>query len=1178
MESSSIETGHVSLHVYVTDLSIKTLGFEDLNLAEVEPKQNSKRDLPITELSRVLMELQVPGPFDFIYDNGEIASGAQFRVRQATIVSPKRPSQMILAAIKYPKFLLDAREKLDLSSDRLRRQIYDFLIEITALRHPALRDHPNIVHMIGWGTNQTWHRVPFIALELAKGDLDSFVKPDGPMSFKNRQAIIIDISSALSALHNIDIVHGDLKPGNVLIYETGSRWLARLTDFGGGAGVTGMTSLRGRGTVGWRAPELQLYHEKGEPLDPQHLESIDIYSLGLVIWFTICQTTSPPQGSEGDRALELALGDLRNKGDVPNASKDKFQQLLEACLTKDPEDRDAALLGVIGADNRESAARNENPETYKHGHDGGDDDEEESVGDFRSPADMADADSPWDWQIPTFSDVIALHLRSAYCQDEQSLSPQYSFGVFMNSQNLINERLLNPTTRDIWLGLLRRAALGGVPQAQALIFLYYERYGYRLDDNIEVHRQDWLFSSVATGALTFSAKARSSDSSLFDKAVETFQKNGGYNQHFTRMTPSTLDDLINIDLQTVRPGVSMSRPLNKDGDFLIHALCSFRNLAALKVLERTVNHTNINILNYFGESPLYRACLCGSLDTVLLLLSRGADPTIHSRGDGPSCLHWLLAFHPEDVPTVAQALTDKGASPNALSHRSHKMLHYPFVTPWGSPLHWAVEFSSTEAVKALLKHGADPWLPNGNRQFILSTGTAESCPRSIDDILPEEPILTASNGSSAVEVAVQNWDYGILPYLLEQSPGGASHSLRDGIGVFHHLVAGDFRWIGHVSQFYNPVMRGPRSLDRAKIRLTIEALLGYGFDINQLAISWNPYPFDRQVTTTSLMLAVYTGQLELAEELIDAGADVNMAGNTGRTALMGLGPNYRRNKELQTRVMNLLLSNKARFDNRDDNGFTPVLALAHTLRTFAVEVLLNNGASISDKPGKPTRYGEEGEYPLFNMLCSITGDKQLAEILRNHGVPVMDKVAAAQRSRKTLLHYTVDYELLESIEVLLDSGFDVNTMYIDDLSGVGKGKVSQTPLDLLLKRRSSSIQRAKDTLSKSDTNERRRFLLKDNHTYPHTSDASDNTVEAYNLADGKLLILALHSSCYRVLDKTTLSGYTAPDPLYEALKYRCTKGQGLVLGLDYNYCSVAKFQRGGSWWTKKGSEYAVMDP
>lgn len=214
------------------------------------------------------------------------------------------------------------------------------------------------------------------------------------------------------------------------------------------------------------------------------------------------------------------------------------------------------------------------------------------------------------------------------------------------------------------------------------------------------------------------------------------------------------------------------------------------------------------------------------------------------------------------------------------------------------------------------------------------------------------------------------------------------------------------------------------------------------------------------------MLAIYMGNLEMAEELINAGADVNVAGNDGRTALMGLGPKYSKNKDLQTRAVKLLLAHGARIDQRDNNGFTPVLALAHTARFFAVETLLDNGANISDKPEKPNRSLEEGEYPLFKLLCLGGQDRELAKILRNHGVQVLDDVAAKQASKRTLLHYAVDNEQFESVQVLLDAGVDINPLYKQAPTVGWKQREPRTPLDMLLNTWSLRIGRVREKLPK----------------------------------------------------------------------------------------------------------------
>ena len=53
------------------------------------------------------------------------------------------------------------------------------MLEITALCHPQLRGHPNLVKLLAWGlTRNSWHIVPFVALEVAEMDLAALLCGD----------------------------------------------------------------------------------------------------------------------------------------------------------------------------------------------------------------------------------------------------------------------------------------------------------------------------------------------------------------------------------------------------------------------------------------------------------------------------------------------------------------------------------------------------------------------------------------------------------------------------------------------------------------------------------------------------------------------------------------------------------------------------------------------------------------------------------------------------------------------------------------------------------------------------------------------------------------------------------------------------------------------------------------
>jgi ankyrin repeat protein len=89
-----------------------------------------------------------------------------------------------------------------------------------------------------------------------------------------------------------------------------------------------------------------------------------------------------------------------------------------------------------------------------------------------------------------------------------------------------------------------------------------------------------------------------------------------------------------------------------------------------------------------------------------------------------------------------------------------------------------------------------------------------------------------------------------------------------------------------------------------------------------------------------LMLAALKGQLDLAKELIDRGADVN---KTGWTPLHYAATNGHLD------VMNLLLDNYAYIDAESPNGTTPLMMAALYGTPAAVKLLLEAGADSTLK-------------------------------------------------------------------------------------------------------------------------------------------------------------------------------------------------------------------------------------
>lgn len=203
-------------------------------------------------------------------------------------------------------------------------------------RVAAAIDHPNIVPIFEAGETDG---VLYIAMRYVKGyDLRGLLDRRGRLSVEETCRIIVQIASALDAAHAHDLVHRDVKPGNILIAEGSDDEeipQVYLTDFGltkKSLSLTGFTTAgQFVGTLDYVAPE----QISGRPVDGH----CDVYSLACVVYEML--TGAPPFRRDDDMALlwahqydqPPALSERRP--DLPSAADD----VMAKALAKSPEER-----------------------------------------------------------------------------------------------------------------------------------------------------------------------------------------------------------------------------------------------------------------------------------------------------------------------------------------------------------------------------------------------------------------------------------------------------------------------------------------------------------------------------------------------------------------------------------------------------------------------------------------------------------------------------------------------------------------------------------------------------------------------------------------------------------------------------------------------------------------------
>ena len=197
-------------------------------------------------------------------------------------------------------------------------------------------DHPNIVTIYDLG--QADDGTLYIAMELVAGrSLKDLIVSEGPLDMSRAIELVTKICSALTVAHNADVIHRDLKPQNIMVYETtnGSE-VPKLLDFGiaktfetDGPALTSTGMVLG--TPQYMSPE----QAKGLPVDKRS----DLYALGIILYEML--TGKVPFN---DTSVPAVLVKHLNEQPVPPSQiradlKNGAEAVVLRCLEKEPDAR-----------------------------------------------------------------------------------------------------------------------------------------------------------------------------------------------------------------------------------------------------------------------------------------------------------------------------------------------------------------------------------------------------------------------------------------------------------------------------------------------------------------------------------------------------------------------------------------------------------------------------------------------------------------------------------------------------------------------------------------------------------------------------------------------------------------------------------------------------------------------
>jgi serine/threonine protein kinase len=159
----------------------------------------------------------------------------------------------------------------------------------------------------------------------------------------------LDIASGLRSVHDSNLVHGDLKPTNILIFrqENGRvPYIAKLSDFGSCIALDDpwLSYSSYRGTEGWRPPEVSsldgsFLDSHLQQVDPKRLVKCDSYVYGLVIVALFLSCGDPAKNTRFQvpgAAVSHSITTLSTL-DLPPQLHQTLQRVAKSLLDRTPE-------------------------------------------------------------------------------------------------------------------------------------------------------------------------------------------------------------------------------------------------------------------------------------------------------------------------------------------------------------------------------------------------------------------------------------------------------------------------------------------------------------------------------------------------------------------------------------------------------------------------------------------------------------------------------------------------------------------------------------------------------------------------------------------------------------------------------------------------------------------------
>ncbi|KAJ3576323.1 hypothetical protein NP233_g491 [Leucocoprinus birnbaumii] len=228
-------------------------------------------------------------------------------------------------------------------------------------------DHPNVLKFLGLGIHFGYRGIPvLISPWCDNGTVLEYLRTH--LSLDTRLSIIHGAAKGLLYLHNQDVIHGDVKPSNILIDDDGQ---PLLCDFGQSYLLHSVDSLpEPAGTIRYQSPEA--FREERRCTKPG-----DVYSFGLTCFEILTGLPPFPELATDVQIMGRMAQEQYYKlprPDAPSPEAALYDNVLEKCWMDSPLVRPSMLevaraleaTELLPEANRVVAEKSELPDQKRH--------------------------------------------------------------------------------------------------------------------------------------------------------------------------------------------------------------------------------------------------------------------------------------------------------------------------------------------------------------------------------------------------------------------------------------------------------------------------------------------------------------------------------------------------------------------------------------------------------------------------------------------------------------------------------------------------------------------------------------------------------------------------------------------------------------------------------------------